>query len=197
MMHNMQLSNYLVKNPKKHLIFDFDRTIVKIEMDWSQYRNQLMKIYRQFNPQYQRSALSGHESYNNFVKTHGVKVVELVKVFRQRYERKMNRGFTPNKELIEFIKNANEYKKYVYSNNSRPTVLKGLRELELDNLFDQIVTCDEVIYTKPDPEGFKLIYDSSVPKSEYLMIGDSSADQKMAEAAGIDFYLVAYFKPIF
>lgn len=192
----MQLAQYLANHPKKYLIFDFDETIARIEVDWSDYLSRLAKIYEQFDPDRQHPAFSGYDGYNDFVKEYGVEAVELVKIANQKYEQEMNHGFTPNPGLIKFIKDAVNYQMFIYSSNSRLTVLKGLKKLGLDGFFDQIVTRDEVTYIKPDPEGFYLIYDPDVPKNEYLMIGNSHADQGMAKAAGIDFYLVEYFRPI-
>ncbi|MBU0576625.1 HAD family hydrolase [Patescibacteria group bacterium] len=197
MMHNMQLKKYLAKYPKKYLIFDFDETITRIEMDWSLYYDRLAKVYEKFDPGHKHLVFSRYDGYNDFVKKYGKKVARLVKVANQKYEQEMARGFTPNPELIKFIKNADRYKKYIYSSNTLPTVLRGVRELELDGCFDQIITRSEVTYIKPDLEGFNLLYDPSVSKSEYLMIGNSFSDQNLAKLAEIDFYLVEYFRPIY
>ena len=193
MMHNMQLDNYLAKNPKKVLIFDFDETITMIDMDWSQYYAQMAKVYEQFDSSRQHPVFHSYDSYNDFVVEHGEEAVKLIQAANREYEQKMNRGFIPNHELIELIKNASGFELFVYSSNSRATVERGLIELGIKDYFEQIVSRDEVAYIKPNPEGFLLIYDPDIPKKDYLMIGNSSADQGMAEAVGIDFYLVDYF----
>ena len=198
MMHNMQLSDYLAKNPKKYLIFDFDETIAKLEMDWSDWHGGMANIYRQFDQkQVEDYSSDEHRRYNNYAKKFGQKLVVLTKFFNAEYEARMTRELSPYPELVEFIKDATGYQLSIYSSNSKSTVLKGLKALGIAEKFEQIVSRDEVTFIKPDPEGFALIYDLKVPKSEYLMIGNSFTDQGMAEAAGIDFYLVEYFRPIF
>jgi len=192
----MKLDNYLTKNPKKYLIFDFDETIARIEMDWSQYLNQMAKVYEKFDPSRQHHVFASYEGSNDLIRKYGVEVLPLVKSASQEYEKNFNHGLTPYPELIEFIKNAQGYEMFVYSSNARATVTKGLEELGIINYFRQIVSRDEVTYIKPDPDGFSLIYDPATSKKDYLMIGNSHADKDMAAAVGIDFYLVEYFRPI-
>lgn len=55
------------------------------------------------------------------------------------------------------------------------------------------MTRSDVQLVKPDPEGFGLIYESGQDKEQYLMVGNSSSDEGMAQAAEIDFYKVDYF----
>ncbi|MBT3250059.1 MAG: HAD-IA family hydrolase [Candidatus Pacebacteria bacterium] len=192
----MNLSEYLAKNPKKYLIFDFDETIAKLEMDWSHYFSEMGLLYKKFDPSCQHVAFSEFEGCNDFVRKYGQKVSPLIRAATQDYEKKFNHGLTPYPELVEFIKNVQGYELSVYSSNSRQTVLKGLAELGLIDKFEQIVSRDEVTYIKPDPDGFSLIYDPTTAKEDYLMIGNSSADKGMAEAVGIDFFLAEYFRPI-
>ena len=166
-------------------------------MDWSYYFKEMSKVYEKLDPSHQHSAFSKFEGQNSFIRDYGLEVVPLVRAATQEYEQMMGSGFTPYPELIEFIKNAQGYEMFVYSSNSRATVTKGLEELEIANYFKKIVSRDEATYIKPDPDGFKLIYSPAVSKNEYLMIGNSYADKKMAAAVGIDFYLVDFFRPIF
>ncbi len=196
MMHNMQLREYLAKNPKKHLIFDYDETIARIEMDWSQYHPEMNKIYRQFDPSEKHPAFRKYISCNDFVREYGLEIVGLIKKATEEYELSHNHGLTPNPELVELIQNNTDYVMHVYSSNSRKSVVSGLKQLGILDKFDKIVTRDEVSFIKPDPDGFKLIYDPTVSKKDYLMVGNSNADQGMAEAAGIDFFLTEYFRPI-
>jgi HAD superfamily hydrolase (TIGR01549 family) len=193
MMHNMQLRDYLAKNPKKYLIFDFDETIAMIDMDWSQYHARMAEIYKKFDSKRHHPAFYSYDGYNDFVREHGEEVMRLIKTANSQYEQEMGQGFIPNHKLIKFINQADGFRMFVYSSNSRTTVERGLIELSIKDRFEQIVSRDDVSYIKPDPEGFGLIYDPNIPKEDYLMIGNSSTDREMAEAVGIDFYLVDYF----
>ncbi len=68
-----------------------------------------------------------------------------------------------------------------------------LEQLHLDNLFDVIVTPDEVSHNKPAPDG--LIYALNVlgiNSSEALYVGDSEYDALAAKNAMIKFALVSW-----
>lgn len=196
-MDNMQLKEYLAKKNKKYLIFDFDETIAKMEIDWSGWHTGIGEVYRQYNPQARSYAADEHSRYNGYVDKFGQELVKKTQQFNAQYETEMTTGFIPYPELIKFIKKDNQYQKFVYSSNSSQVVIKGLKELGIVDKFKKIVSRDDVTYIKPHPEGFSLLCDREIPHSEYLFIGNSHADKKAARAAGIDFFLVEYFRPIF
>ena len=52
----------------------------------------------------------------------------------------------------------------------------------------------DVDLIKPYTDGFEKIYDLTVPKKRYLIIGDSDNDQEAAKRLGVDFFLIDYFK---
>jgi HAD superfamily hydrolase (TIGR01549 family) len=193
----MQLQKYLQQNTKKHLIFDFDETIARIEMNWELYHIEMNKAYGQFDLEKKHPVFTQYGGYNDFVKKYGTDTLIDLRKANNAAEQRCRSGYVPYPELIDFIAKDKKFIKYVYSSNSRGAVVAGLEELGIDDKFVQLVTRDEVTFIKPDPEGFYLIYDQDQPKSDYLMIGNSHADQDMAQAAGIDFYLIEYFRPIF
>lgn len=191
-----QLHAYLPS--KQHLVIDFDRTIAKMEINWSDWHPGIIAIFDKYEPEH--GYLEGqnpHPIYNALAKKHGKSLVDEVKQFNRNYEKQYLEGFTPNNQLIDFIKNNNSHKLYVYSSNSRPTVLKGLDELSISDAFDQVISKDEVTYVKPNPEGFYLINDFNENKDHFLMIGDSGSDRDAAKAAGIDFLECNVFEKYF
>lgn len=178
---------------KQYFIFDFDRTIAKMDIDWSGWHTGISQIYQRHDPQHgYHSGHNPHIFLNQMVKQHGSELLKEARDFNRTYEELHLQDFIPNTELIEFISN-NATTNYVFSSNSRLTVLKGLDQLKIRHHFTSIVSKDEVSFVKPNPEGFSLIEGFNTNASKCLMIGDSSSDQQAAEAAGIDFLLCNYF----
>ncbi len=70
---------------------------------------------------------------------------------------------------------------------------KTIAILDLKNIFDYIVTLDDVTKPKPDAEGINkaLAYFSS-SKAETLYVGDAYSDLLAAQSAGIDCALVSW-----
>lgn len=66
-----------------------------------------------------------------------------------------------------------------------------MKELRIYDLFETIVANDDVMYIKPDPDGFSRINKAHHSKAEFLMIGDSDNDEGAASSAGIDFMHVS------
>jgi HAD superfamily hydrolase (TIGR01549 family) len=131
---------------------------------------------------------------NQFVKKYGAEMAVFFSHHAAHFEA-ANTSFAKNPELLEDLRLfKNTHKKFIWSSNSQKTVERVLSELNLTDYFDKIVAREDVQLIKADPEGFTKLYDPSVPKEQYLMIGDSSHDRGAAEAAGIDFYLIDFFK---
>ena len=75
-----------------------------------------------------------------------------------------------------------------------------MEEIGLAPIIKQVISKDKVQLVKPEPDGFNLIQDwlqtklQVAPKlSEFMMIGDSVADEGAAKNAGINFFKVKYF----
>jgi len=97
-------------------------------------------------------------------------------------------GYTPNPHCIAFLKSLPQSShRFIWTSNALDTATKALVDNDLMKYFEKIVARDNVPYTKPDPSGFELIFDLKVPKSQYVMIGDSDNDESAAREAGIDF----------
>ena len=180
---------------KKFLIFDFDRTLAKMEIDWTDWHPGVEKIYAQFDPNHgYQCGKNPHEYNNKLVKKYGTELVKKLIHFNTQYEATHLMGFTPYHELVNFITNNNSCTLYIYSSNSRQTVKRGLREMKIANKFKQIITRDDVKYIKPDPQGLYLINGFAENKEKFLMIGDSDSDKDVSKAGGIDYLECNYFE---
>ena len=180
---------------KSHIIFDFDKTIAQIEIDWSNWYAGVAAIYREFDSENQAgSGPNPHEHYNLMVDRHGETLANAVIAFNESYEQEHVTGFTPHQELVDLILSLDTHKQYVYSSNSKSTVTKGIQTLGIAHKFMQVVTRNDVIHLKPHPEGFNRIKGLDSQKSQALMVGDSSSDKKAAQAYGIDYLESNYFE---
>lgn len=187
------LRSYLEQTPKSHLIFDFDGTIAKMIIDWTDWHKGVSEIYAKYDPKHGYHPHREHLFVNEFSKRFGKKIRQELNKFIAKYEIKHLEKFEPYEELISYIKNLPTPQMSVYSSNSRPLINKALAELELTTYFQKVVSGDDVVFIKPHPEGFDFILEPEAEKSEFLMIGDSDADSGAAQAVGIDFFKVDFF----
>ena len=198
----MTLNTYLQKVNKTHLIFDFDRTLVRLLLPWDSLiceepiKDALIKLDKSIYDEFAKGLFSRPDMENKYVIKFGYKAKQLLIKNRHIFEQKYLKGLVPNKELIEFIKKSNKYNLFIWSGNTKDTVTKALKTLQLENRFEIVVSGDLVKLQKPYIEGFEKIHDKQIPKNQYLMIGDSDSDRDAAIQANIDFFLVDYFKSV-
>ncbi len=192
-----KLVEYLNTTLKTHLIFDFDETLCKLILPWDQCFNEIKKILYKANPdilkRYEYHEISLSELQNLYViHSHG----ELKKQFIESltyFETRFLSDVIPNEELIKFVKNNNRYTLYIWSSNTRSTILSSLTRCGIETSFNHIIGMEDVLLLKPEPNGFEKIYRESILKTQYLFLGDSSHDKRAAISAGIDFMHINYF----
>lgn len=194
----MTLEEYLQNNSKTHLIFDFDETLCKLILPWEHWedriRDKLIKLDNLIYENYKREKISFNEMVNQYVLKFGKRAKQLIIDNSVFFETNLLKEIKPNKELLEFVRNSINYKLFIWSSNTRLVIEKALNEFGIKNKFGKIVTEQDVNLIKPDAEGFKNIYDSSVSKEKYLLVGNGAEDKRAAEKMGVEFFLVDYFK---
>ena len=153
-------------------------------------KNKLIQLDARLYQKYQDSDLSLTEVQNEYVRKFGKKAKKITYNNCVKFESYFCKGVTTNDELIDFVKKNQEFKLFIWSSNTRPTIAKFLKEYQILDKFKKIVTSLEVVLIKPYIDGFKLIYNPEVPKKNYLMIGNSNADRQAANNSGIDFFFV-------
>lgn len=195
-----QLEEYLKKRKKSHLIFDLDETLFHLILPWEKcflyVSGQLLILDAELHKLLlEQKDLHLGELENEFIKKHGKKAKDILIPGRMRFETENLLDVKINNELLLFIQNARDYKLHLWTSNTTEVIEPVLQKHHIHHRFSTIVTRNKVDFLKPNPEGFnKLIKQEQIPKKEYLMIGDSSSDRKAAEAAGIDFFLIDFFK---
>jgi beta-phosphoglucomutase len=90
-------------------------------------------------------------------------------------------------------------KVYIGSSGSNRNILLGLQSLNIDSLFYDIISADDVKKTKPDPEVYQILIDRhSLPLDETLVVEDSSSGVEAALLAGLTVNSIdSSFKPLF
>lgn len=82
----------------------------------------------------------------------------------------------------------------VVTNKGRPLTLYSLEICGIDDLFDVIITADDVNIPKPDPTGIYLAMEKMgiKDKKDVLYFGDNDIDDETAKNAGVDSLLVTW-----
>ncbi len=88
-------------------------------------------------------------------------------------------------ETLNLLKNRG-LKMAIVSTKKRNTILHGLRLMGVSELFDTVISLDDVENPKPDPEPIlKALKELSSSAAESLMIGDNSHDIEGGKNAGV------------
>lgn len=184
-----------MRNKIKAVIFDIDGTLT--------FTNQL--IFDSFNhiaKKYLNKTFSDEEIIALFGPTEDVilkqmfpdKFEEVKKDYYDYYHRNHNIAqlYDGIKELLIDLKNSGLLLG-IFTGKGRQTSLITLNFLGIRNLFDMIVTGNDVINHKPSPEGIiKFMETFKLNPNEVLMIGDAPSDILAARAAGVQIASVVW-----
>lgn len=190
------LLDLLHKKEKTHLLIDFDGTLCFLDINWAHWWTGIENILEKFDPDFEHGleGVKAVELHNNYFERFGEPVWDEVANFTAKYETENLKGYRISNLLLEIVNNDN-FKRYLWTSNSCETVTRILRDERLEDKFEKLITRADVFFTKPNPEGFNLIYDESLPKYKYGLIGDSEIDKKAAENSGIEFFNINDYSP--
>ncbi len=187
------LEEYLSKNPKTNLIFDFDETIAMLILPWHKWFEEVADQIKKIDPEIHESSYP--EVHNAFVAKHGDEGLWTSRELNEEFELRNLAGLKANPEVVDLIKNNKKYVMFVWSSNSEIIIVNALKKLGIENHFKKIVSRSNARFAKPHPQGFELI-DDGTPRKDYLFIGDSFSDSGAAKKLGIDFFKIDYFKSL-
>jgi len=99
---------------------------------------------------------------------------------------------TPKEEVVHFLKSIHgKFPTAVASGNSRSSVIKTLNHLGITDLFNVIITQEDVKNGKPNPEIFLLAASKiGVEPKDALVFEDAPMGYAAAKSAGMDYYEV-------
>lgn len=88
-------------------------------------------------------------------------------------------------ETEQMLKSLTRYKKAVITNTPSDCTQQILQKFHIDQYFDVIVTSDDVVKSKPDPEiVFQACKQLKVDVRTVLLVGDTQSDIDAGKAAG-------------
>lgn len=196
----LQLTKFLEEKPKKHLVFDFDGTIFKL--DWTprkeldDFRWRLWETFKTIDPEYMREMPEpiygkSEEIVSDMILNHRDKAKEMLFPILEEREALLIDTAKPISRIVQFINEQNSnYTFHIWSSNMSTTFKQILESNDILQHFDKLIGREHVVVAKPHPGGFELIHDQETPKEDYLMLGDRSHDEDAAKGAGIDFFKV-------
>lgn len=89
-------------------------------------------------------------------------------------------------DILEFLK-TNDKKLYVCTNRSKDLLVEMLKANKILPYFDEIISCVDAGYKKPNPYCLvDLVKRSGVPSDKFIYFGDSEIDSQFAQNAEID-----------
>lgn len=177
---------------KKAIIFDFDNTIGKLNVNWDEVGEDLHKFYKErFNVDinFDRTHLGLNEVYRKL----GKKAREASFEIFRKHEIPKTETFEFNETVGKFIeKNYKKHILVIWSGNSEDTINKSLGELK--HCFKLIVGRESVNLSKPEPDGMNVILNKiKLGKEDFVFIGDGVEDKEVAKKCNIDFIHVDDF----
>lgn len=176
----------------KYIIFDFDRTIATVDVNWANWHLGAGEIFKKYEPTFVKH-LQGEKIYNlqnEMFKKYGRDFKSEIDTFTRDFEATEVKGIEPILTTIELIKDLHGKGKslYIWSSNDSILIEKSLKELSIFDMFKFLVTRDNVDLLKPETSGFdKHLSNLSKNLNEFLMVGDSEADMLAAGICGIEY----------
>ena len=182
---------------KKAVIFDFDGTIIDtnklIINSWQHAflhfegkKRDEKEILKTFGETLEYSMK------NMMPKIDTKKAIEKYREYQISNSEKEIEIFNGIEELLIGLKER-KIKIGIVTSRLRNTTLKYLEHFDLMKYFDEIVTCDDTVIHKPEPEpALVAIKKMGVNVEETIMVGDTKFDIGCANNAGIDSVLVSW-----
>ncbi|HAQ18315.1 MAG TPA: phosphatase [Prolixibacteraceae bacterium] len=111
---------------------------------------------------------------------------ELVEMKQQEFRQNINR-IKPHGAVIELMKNAHgKIPMAVGTGASRTSAMMQMKELDIDQLFDFIVTADDVDRHKPEPDTFLKCAEMMNVEPQYCQVfEDGELGMQAAQTAGM------------
>ncbi|GGA27363.1 HAD family hydrolase [Psychrobacillus lasiicapitis] len=174
----------------KAIIFDFDGTLANtLPICYYSFQSVFKEFdNRDLSPEEIRAMFGPSETgiiKENLIHLHKEQAIEL---YYEKYLEKHAHLVKFNSEmddLLRFLK-ENGFKLGIVTGKARRSLEISLKALQMDNLFDVIITGDDVIDPKPHPEGIlKALTLLELQKEDAIFVGDSEADIAAGISAGV------------
>jgi HAD superfamily hydrolase (TIGR01509 family) len=186
----MHRTTNVCARPLRCAIFDIDGTLTRTnELIFASFNHVATKrLGRRFAPE-EIVALFGPPEEGAVVKVFGAEAVdevmeELLAFYASQHSAlaSLHAGM---EEILASLRSRG-VRLAIFTGKGRRTTAITLETLNLAGYFDMIVSGNDVVHHKPNPEGIvKVLEAFALEPAETVMVGDSMSDVKAARAAGI------------
>lgn len=174
-------------------VFDLDHTLVSSPLDLKAVGREMEAFVRERGlPLPQRELRwSGTELFA-FVRAEAPALAEEILKIPQRHERRAMEQAVLEPFADEALGAMKQlgFATAIWTNNDRVVADFVLARFDLHRHLDLVVTRDDVIALKPDPDGLRVVRDRWPGAPHIVMVGDAWVDGLAAQAGGIPF--IAY-----
>lgn len=165
----------------KAIIFDFDGTVANTLPICDYAFQSVFKEFddRELTVEEIRSMFGPSETGIIKENLWNIDKMNAIELFYKKYSENHEELVNINVEIIEMLESlkAKQIKLGIVTGKARRSLDISLKALQMDHLFEVIITGDDVNKPKPDPEGiFKALSLLNVGINEAMYIGDSDAD---------------------
>lgn len=182
---------------KKLAIFDLDGTLFNTnDVNYNAYKKALEEFGYTIDYNYFCNFCNG-KKYNEFLPkiVNDNNIIDLVhRRKKELYHNYIDKAKI-NTHLFDMIKILKkEYKIIIVTTASNKNTVELLTYYKFLDLFDMIISQDDVVHTKPDPEGFNLAIKryNSTP-NDTIIFEDSESGLKAAKRTGATVFKVEQF----
>ena len=173
-----------------HVIFDLDKTLVNLNVDWEGARNEVIEYTKNHGIDW-HDGLSLWMLPFNFPNFREHKK-DVDKIF-EKWENKAIEEGKPQEigYAVELIKKIDGKVMGVVSNNNHSTIERVLERIGVKDRFGYVLGRDDVFEIKPLPGSVeKAVELGGVEKSETIFVGDSRWDFIAGSRAGVPVFLM-------
>jgi phosphoglycolate phosphatase len=184
--------------PIKGIIFDFDNTLVKSNIDFTNMKRHMARAAREkgldfgdeeeIPHKYTAGALTAKAEA--FDRHNGGSLATLLWEIVEEYEKKGMEDITIDSSIKTTLADLKQQglQLAILTNNAKKPTIQVLDTFHLLDFFDIILARDDVKQMKPDPEGIIAVLDKLALQPETVVfVGDSWVDGKAAKNAGVMF----------
>jgi len=184
----------LVESPPEFIIFDYDRTIATVPINWMKQRREFRDYLTRLGADVEKmTSVRVDELEREAIEVLGMDW-ESVMTFRQYIESEVNGLHEPKPSVCRALKElkASSATLSILSNNLQQTVRGGLEELGLSEIFECVLGVDDTRDPKPGITGLELLKQRvALVPGRSVLVGDSpQTDGLFCERVGIPFLLV-------
>ena len=179
----------MTKQPITTLLFDFDGTLLDTnELIIQTFLSVLGKRYpgrfaREDVLHFLGPTLK--ETFDGIDATLSEELIEEYRAWNLEMHDQMVVEFEGVSETLRILK-ARGIKMAIVSTKRQGMIQRGLKRMDIEDIFEVIIGIDDVVNIKPDPEPILLALERlEASKEESLMIGDNSHDIEGGHNAGV------------